>query len=662
MNNTKTTKRALLSSALATFICIAMLIGTTFAWFTDSASTAVNKIQAGKLDVALEMKDASGNWVNAEGETLSWKKAAGAPAGELVLWEPGCTYELPELRIVNKGNLALKYKIAITGINGDAELNRVIDWTINGAPINLVEKHIAANTPDTAFVIKGHMQESAGNEYQGLSIDGIGITVVATQDTVEYDSFNNTYDTNATYLNKDASGNYLISNANELVYFAKSVNVDRETYTGKTVKLTADIDLAGKIWIPVGQTGATQFQGIFDGQNKTIKNMTVNNPSESENVSSGFFGWIENTTGVVVKNVKFDNAKVTGSHYVGVLTGYLSGTVSGCEVKNSTVIGINMNGEANGDKIGGIVGYVNDGSVTNNSVMNSTVSGNRDIGGIAGAVATGVDYFNNNSVTDTTITYETVKSYASAGEIISGRTGFAPDATNTATNVTIKLLANASTAEELSQIVAGAQNSSITLSTGTYTLPAAANKTVAISGTKDTVIDLTSATGQSLSGTDLTFENVTVKGINSDYVGIQHSGDIVYNNVTFNDSTTLYGESVTFNNCTFNLSSRYIWTYGAKEVTFNNCTFTTRGKAILIYAEDGFDSQTVNVNGCTFNATEKGYTGTGDWCAAVEIDARLISGRYTVNFTGNNTVDSNFSGTYRIKNNSESKVTINGIN
>ena len=61
MNNTKTTKRALLSSVLAMLICITMLIGTTFAWFTDTASTAVNKIQAGTLNVALEMFDGT-NW------------------------------------------------------------------------------------------------------------------------------------------------------------------------------------------------------------------------------------------------------------------------------------------------------------------------------------------------------------------------------------------------------------------------------------------------------------------------------------------------------------------------------------------------------------------------------------------------------------------------
>ena len=77
MTNSKSTKRALVSSALAILMCVAMLIGTTFAWFTDTASTAVNKIQAGKLDIALEMKNAGGNWVNAEGETLGWVAADG---------------------------------------------------------------------------------------------------------------------------------------------------------------------------------------------------------------------------------------------------------------------------------------------------------------------------------------------------------------------------------------------------------------------------------------------------------------------------------------------------------------------------------------------------------------------------------------------------------
>ena len=198
MTNNKSTKRALVLSALAILMCVAMLIGTTFAWFTDSASTAVNKIQAGNLDVALEMKGNDGNWVTAEGKTLQFKVNGVIPtAGTQILWEPGCRYELPALRIVNKGNLALKYKIQITGIQGDAKLNEVIDWVITDTDVSADGyAHLTANA-SKEINIKGVMQTTAGNEYQGLSIDGIGITVYATQDTVESDSFNNQYDANA---------------------------------------------------------------------------------------------------------------------------------------------------------------------------------------------------------------------------------------------------------------------------------------------------------------------------------------------------------------------------------------------------------------------------------------------------------------------------------
>ena len=193
MSNTKLTKHALIVSIMAMLLCVAMLVGTTFAWFTDTASTAVNKIQAGKLDIALEMKQGD-SWVSAEGQTLSWVKADGTTE---VLWEPGCTYELPELRIVNKGDLALKYRIVINGIVGNAKLLEVISFTY-GTGINInAEVTLAPNAKTEGIIIKGHMDESAGNEYQGLSIDGIGITVIATQLASEFDSFDNQYDKEA---------------------------------------------------------------------------------------------------------------------------------------------------------------------------------------------------------------------------------------------------------------------------------------------------------------------------------------------------------------------------------------------------------------------------------------------------------------------------------
>ena len=226
MNNKRATKRALLTSVMALVMCVVMLVGTTFAWFTDTASTGVNKIQAGNLDIELQMKDNDGNWVKAEGKTLTFKTKDNR-AADKILWEPGCRYELPELRIVNKGNLALKYKITVNGVTGDAKLLEAIDFTAkmgateialdnlkgailpSGAAQTTAGEAVGATDPIT---IKGVMKTTAGNEYQGLSIDGIGITVVATQYTYEYDSKDNLYDKDADatiQVNKDNIQDYL---------------------------------------------------------------------------------------------------------------------------------------------------------------------------------------------------------------------------------------------------------------------------------------------------------------------------------------------------------------------------------------------------------------------------------------------------------------------
>ena len=254
-NNKKATKRALLTSVMALVMCVVMLVGTTFAWFTDTASTAVNKIQAGNLDIELQMKDNSGNWVKAEGKTLNWVKAEGHE-NEKVLWEPGCTYKLPELRVINKGNLALKYKVAITGIKGDAKLNEAIEWTIGD--IGSTDEYTKLAVDESKeFTISGKMKMEAGNEYQGLSIDGIGITVYATQDTVEYDSFNNTYDENA---GKDTAF-YTLADFNELTEIPAGiknvyVNIDNTPLTGAGKCATVgNYNISDQyIWVNAGET------------------------------------------------------------------------------------------------------------------------------------------------------------------------------------------------------------------------------------------------------------------------------------------------------------------------------------------------------------------------------------------------------------------------
>ena len=219
----KSKKSALLMSFTSLLLCFAMLVGSTFAWFTDTATTGVNQIKSGNLKVDIQNKE--GN--SLDGKTLKWV-VNGQISENNVLWEPNCTYKLESFKIVNQGNLALKYQITINGVTGDAKLLEAIEFTakIDGKKIDL-DRLTGAILPKGAAVkdatkevvektelitISGHMKQDAGNQYQNLTIDGIGITVVATQYTYESDSISDQYDANADYtiqVNKDNIQDYL---------------------------------------------------------------------------------------------------------------------------------------------------------------------------------------------------------------------------------------------------------------------------------------------------------------------------------------------------------------------------------------------------------------------------------------------------------------------
>ncbi len=207
MISSKSTKRALISGALAILMCAAMLIGTTFAWFTDTASTGVNKIVSGNLKVDIIRAESDSHI-----EMLNFTKAAmtDAEAGAEILWEPGCRYLTEGFRIANKGNLALTWKAQVnkgtTAANeGNFNLLDVIDFYLvtskdandMGTALDEFSGNLTAGAKSDVYYIKGVMKTTAGNDYQGLTLNGITITVYATQDTVESDSFNNTYDAGA---------------------------------------------------------------------------------------------------------------------------------------------------------------------------------------------------------------------------------------------------------------------------------------------------------------------------------------------------------------------------------------------------------------------------------------------------------------------------------
>ena len=200
MTNSKSTKRALLSSAFAILICVAMLVGTTFAWFTDTASTGVNKIQAGNLDIELQMKDNDGKWVNAEGKILPFLVEGKIPAdGTQILWEPGCTYYVPEVRVLNKGKLAVKFEYIPKALGVTGKLAEVLELVLPENDMNPEPEILKPGDYSPAWSFGYHMLESAGNEYQNATATGICVTVVATQATYEKDSIDDQYDKDAEY-------------------------------------------------------------------------------------------------------------------------------------------------------------------------------------------------------------------------------------------------------------------------------------------------------------------------------------------------------------------------------------------------------------------------------------------------------------------------------
>ena len=181
---------------------------------------------------------------------------------------------------------------------------------------------------------------------------------------------------------------------------------------------------------------------------------------------------------------------------------------------------------------------------------------------------------------------------------------------------------------------------------GTYAL-STSGKDITITGAVDGVV-FNNIGAKNMGGANVTFNNVTFNyATNSQYKGLQHSGNLVYNNCTINGQVFLYGESETFNNCIFSTtdSNNYnVWTYGAKEVDFNKCTFNSAGKSVLIYAEGASIFNNVDVKECTFNASAP-----VDGKAAIEMDSSLTAG---INLTIDGETTAEGFGSGNVSNNS----------
>ena len=393
------TKKALMMSIFSMVLCMAMLMGTTFAWFTDTAGTGVNIVKAGNLDVELQVLE-NDNWEKAEGRSLTFDNAQ-----DKIYWEPGCTHSLPKLRVVNTGDLALKYRIEITGIKGKEGLNAYIQWTItedseNGVDINsnrgaLKETKLDAGEEGTPFTITGHIKDEAPDSCQGMKIDKIGITVFATQDTVEADSNGTDYDADASY-----GRTVTVKDKDD---FTKAV---KEAWQGDTIKLEKDIDLesskvsitnilsidlngytlegnATKMIKVSGDKAKLTVKDSSDSKNGKITNEYSRSPATTVDLNSGavftlLSGTIESSSNDILQSLAIGNSNKNPC-IVNIEGGKVA-VPNTQENSRAIVAGNGMTLNISGGEItGGLYGIdVYDGSVTN--ITGGSISANAEDG------------------------------------------------------------------------------------------------------------------------------------------------------------------------------------------------------------------------------------------------------------------------------------------
>ena len=166
----------------------------------------------------------------------------------------------------------------------------------------------------------------------------------------------------------ESDGSYTVTSADGLMNVAELVNGGK---TDINITLTADIDLTGKNWTPIGTSFSNKYTGTFDGGGHTIKGLTVTTNDQFV----GLFGSIGYAG--TVKNVMMEDVQITSNHgsgFAGGVAGFSDGTIENCSVSGS------VSGTV---YVGGVVGAQWNGSTTGCS-SSATVKGTVYVGGVVG--------------------------------------------------------------------------------------------------------------------------------------------------------------------------------------------------------------------------------------------------------------------------------------
>lgn len=426
-------KTSLITSIVAIILSFSMLVGSTFAWFTDTTTSGLNKIQSGNLDVGLVYT----NSYNGEAEKVDENTKIFADInGDDVLWEPGA-FTSGRFKVSNDGSLALKYKLSIIYANAtktptgktlaDAltiyalvrNKNTGTDSVMGDSRLealqidSAVPEYDPMNSPSfkDGLTMEAYLlpQESItyeigvfweptdnDNEFNvagGLSID-FAVSLLATQVSYETDGDGFFYDSNAQFPDlpsipvswdgtidetwyDETQPEFTLDSPQQLAGLASLID-NGESFEGKTITLDADLDLGVKdengeyvCFEPIGSyRHNTPFKGTFDGNGHTIYNLKQNTWALDNGYSYGDLG-----LGLFgkVENATIKNLTMDGAELSGesAIVGIVAGTAYGnCTFENITVS--NSKGADYLYYAGGVVGWASGEHVYKNIVIDET--------------------------------------------------------------------------------------------------------------------------------------------------------------------------------------------------------------------------------------------------------------------------------------------------
>lgn len=627
----KNTKKALLTSALCLLLCMSMLIGTTFAWFTDSVATTNNVITAGNLDVNLYYKTtAMSDWAPVEADTDVF-------SGNL--WEPGHT-EVVYLKVVNEGTLALKYNLDVVvasevpGTNVANDPFKLSDYILynvyeeiktyadsaaargdeSGKMLNVAYNKATTLKAgeETVLTLVAFMPTTVGNEANYLtgttapSIN-LGINLFATQETYENDSFGPTYDEDANLCN------FIVTSEAELVAALA------EAKTGDIIGVKGNVTWttgAGHGSTPfvtnatyitlVGLGEDATFTAIGSGvgpvgiDNGTVafKNLKIADESVSYAEGSWEFGYLEFRGNTVFENCDVVNAIMMegesasfknctfNSNKDSEYAVWVSGgdaTFENCYITGSRGVKIH---EAYGSEVGTVV--INDNEFINLSKKPGLAIG--DLNADTTVVLT------NNTFAGTQAGDQDLYSYETDTDVT----------TFNFTDENNEVIGRAATNTTELKAAIKQENTTVYLTEGTYSMGGnfSIAKGTTIVGGENVVIEGTLTSSLN----NVKVENVTFKSGNAQRWAYA-SGDVVFENCTF-EATSVYAihyDGTTNANITYKDCTIVGWVAiagGHNSLTFDGCTIYGNGYygVIRTYSD-------ATIKNCTFDVSA---VNTGD--------------------------------------------------